>query len=116
MAASATLATQITATAPAGTGVQDVSVTAVGGTNANTSADDYTFYGAPTITSLSPSSGPTGGSTSVVITGTAFASVTAVKFGATNATSYTVNSTTQITATAPAGTGVQDVSVMVVGW
>ena len=43
------------------------------------------------------------GGTSVVITGTGFTGATAVKFGSTVASSYTVNSATQITATSPAG-------------
>ena len=60
----------------------------------------------PSITSFTPSSG-CANSTSVVITGTNFTSVTAVKFGGTNAASYTVNSSTQITAIPASGsTGV----------
>ncbi|MBN9082827.1 MAG: hypothetical protein BGP04_01380 [Rhizobiales bacterium 62-17] len=66
----------------------------------------------PTVTSISPTSGPTGGGTSVVITGTNFVGVTAVRFGATNATGFTVVSPTQISATAPAGAaGTVDVTV-----
>jgi C1A family cysteine protease len=56
--------------------------------------------GAPSITSLGPSSGPTAGGTSVVITGTGFTDVTSVTFGGTSALSYDVTSTTQITAVA----------------
>ena len=107
--------TTITATVPAGTGTKDVLVTNNIGTSANTAADDYTYYAAPTITSLSPNVGTAAGGTSVVITGTDFVSVSSVKFGATNATGFTVNSATQITATAPAGTGTQNVSVTAVG-
>jgi len=67
---------------------------------------------APTVTSISPSSGPTAGSTSVTITGTNFTGATAVKFGATSATGFTVDSATQITATSPAGAaGTVDVTV-----
>jgi len=55
----------------------------------------------PAITSISPSSGTTSGGTSVTVTGTGFTGATAVKFGTTNATSYTVNSDTSITATSP---------------
>jgi hypothetical protein len=40
----------------------------------------------------------------VTITGTKFTGVTAVKFGSTNATEFTVNSETSITAVSPAGT------------
>jgi IPT/TIG domain/PKD domain len=65
----------------------------------------------PDITSLTPSSGPEAGGNSVVIAGTGFTGATAVSFGGTPATSFTVDSATQITATAPAGTGTVDVSV-----
>lgn len=57
----------------------------------------------PTITGISPTTGTTTGGTSVTITGTNLLDATAVKFGATNAASYTVNSATQIIATSPAG-------------
>lgn len=60
---------------------------------------------APTISSLDPTSGPTVGGTSVTITGTNFTGLSgasAVTFGGTDATDYNVNSSTQITATAPA--------------
>lgn len=70
---------------------------------------------APTITSMSPTSGPTSGGTIVTLTGTNLTDATAVKFGAT-AASYTVNSATQITATAPAGSaGTVDVTVTTPG-
>lgn len=65
----------------------------------------------PTVASISPSSGPEGGGTSVVITGTNFTGVTGVTFGGTNASTYTVNSTTQITATDPGTIGTVDVRV-----
>ena len=65
----------------------------------------------PTVTGLSPSTGATAGGTSVVVTGTNFTGVTAVRFGGTNAL-YSVNSATQITATSPAGSaGVVNVTV-----
>ncbi|WP_297417468.1 chitobiase/beta-hexosaminidase C-terminal domain-containing protein [Clostridium sp.] len=69
----------------------------------------------PTVTGISPSSGPTTGGTTVTITGTGFTGATAVKFGSTDA-AYTVNSDTQITATAPAGSpGVADITVVTSG-
>ena len=59
---------------------------------------------APTITSFSPTCGPVGAQ--VIITGTGFqdapSAVSAVKFNGTAATTFTVNSDTQITATVPA--------------
>jgi hypothetical protein len=65
----------------------------------------------PAITSISPTSGPTAGGTSVTIMGTNFLGVTAVQFGTTAATSFTVTSTTSITAVSPAGTGIVDITV-----
>ena len=66
----------------------------------------------PTVTALSPANGPTAGGTVVTITGANFTGATAVKFGATPATTFTVNLPTQITATAPAGSsGAVDVTV-----
>jgi hypothetical protein len=57
---------------------------------------------APTVTSVSPNSGPDTGGTSVTITGTGFDSgVTNVTFGGTAATGVTFVSSTQITVTTP---------------
>ncbi len=69
----------------------------------------------PAVTSISPSSGPEAGGTSVTITGTDLAGASAVKFGVTDAASYTVNGDTQITATAPAGTGTVHITVTTAG-
>ncbi len=68
---------------------------------------------APTVTSVSPSSGPAAGATTVTVTGTGFTGATAVDFGATPAASFTVNSDTSITATSPAATGAGPVDVAV---
>jgi len=110
--------TSITATSPAGTGTVDIRVTTPGGTSATSAADQFTFVARPTVTSISPTAGPTGGGTTVIITGTGFSAASptgAVKFGATNA-SYTINSNTQITATSPAGSaGIVDVTVTTAG-
>ncbi|WP_216295900.1 IPT/TIG domain-containing protein, partial [Delftia acidovorans] len=92
--------------------------TTTGGTSATSAADQFTYVTAPTVTAISPTDGPAGGGTTVTITGTGFAAAPgtgAVRFGATNAT-YTINSNTQITATAPAGAaGTVDVTVTTVG-
>ena len=92
-------ATQIVAIAPAVTaGNVNVTVTNAGGS----AAGAYTYSAAaPSITVLSPVSGTTSGGTSVVITGTNFIGTTAVTFGGVNATSFVVNSATQITALTP---------------
>jgi len=57
----------------------------------------------PTVTGVSPSSGPSGGGTGVTITGTNFAFGATVTFGGITATNVMVSSSTQITATTPAG-------------
>jgi hypothetical protein len=110
-------ATQITATSPAGSaGTVDITVTGAGGTSSTSSSDHFTYVAAPTVTAVSPTSGPAAGATSVTITGTNFTGATAVKFGATNASSFTVNSATQITATSPAhSAGTIDITVTTVG-
>ena len=70
---------------------------------------------APTVTGLSPTSGPTTGGSSVTIAGTNLAGATAVTFGGANAT-ITGNTPTQITATAPVGsTGSVNVTVTTPG-
>lgn len=56
----------------------------------------------PVVTSITPHQGPTTGGTTVTITGTDFTNVVAVYFGKTKAASYTVDSSTQITAVSPA--------------
>ncbi len=108
-------ATQITATAPAGTGTVDIRVTSAGGTSATSAADQFTYVGAPTVTSISPTAGSSAGGTSVTLNGTNFSGATAVTFGATAASGFTVNSATQITATAPAGGGTVDIRVTTAG-
>jgi beta-N-acetylhexosaminidase len=55
----------------------------------------------PTITSLRPSWAGTSGGTAVVISGTGFAEVSGVTFGDVPAASFTVDSTSQITAITP---------------
>lgn len=64
---------------------------------------------APTLSAISPASGPA--STSVLLTGTEFTGIVSnVKFGNT-ATSFTINSPTSITAIAPVGGGTVNVTV-----
>jgi hypothetical protein len=67
----------------------------------------------PYIYTVSPSSGPQAGGTTVTITGANFVNIATVKFGGVVA-SFTVNNPGQITATSPAYavTGLVDVSVL----
>jgi hypothetical protein len=56
---------------------------------------------APNITSIAPASGPSGGGTTVTITGSYFNNVSAVEFAGTKASSFTVDSPNSITAVSP---------------
>ena len=70
----------------------------------------------PSVTSVSPNTGPTPGGTAVTITGTNFASGATVKFGTAAATNVAVVNATTITATTPAGSaGAVTVTVTVSG-
>ena len=61
-------------------------VTTNGGTSATSSADQFTYVAPPTVTAVSPISGPITGGSLVTITGTNFTGATAVDFGSTEAT------------------------------
>src|SRR5580704_6894048 len=94
--------TTITATTPAGSaGAVTVTVTVNGQSGSLTNG--FTYGVPPTVSSVSPNSGPTLGGTAVTIAGTNFAAGATVTFGATAATNVVVVSGTQITATTPAG-------------
>jgi hypothetical protein len=98
--------TSISITSPAETAATvDVTVTTPGGTSVvNAPADQFTFNPppVPTVTAVSPSSGPTTGGTPVTVTGTGFTGATVVKFGTTPGTGLIVNSSTSISITSPA--------------
>ncbi len=104
-------ATQITATTPAkAAGSYDVVYTNPGGSG--TKSSGFTYYNAPTVSTVSPSVGPVAGGTSVVLTGTNFTGTTSITFGGTTSGTYNVDSPTQITVTTPAkAAGTYDVSV-----
>ncbi len=78
-------------------------ITGRGSPIANLLIPDLVKYGVPTVTAIAPSSGPATGGTSVTITGTGFMPGSTVQFGTLPAAQVTVNSTTSITAVAPAG-------------
>ena len=106
-------AAHITAVTPAGTaGAQDVVITNNNGQTV-TGTGAYTYLVAPTFTGIAPIAGQTSGGTSVIITGTGFTGATAVTFGGTAATAFTVNSDTQITATTPSHVAAGAVNVVV---
>lgn len=68
---------------------------------------------APTVTGISPASGPQAGATVVTVTGTALTGATAVDFGTVEATNVTVVSDTEVTAESPVGTDGSAVEVTV---
>jgi hypothetical protein len=111
--------TSITAVTPAGTaGARDVRVTLSGGQTATrTGGFTYTSPAAtPTLSAISPVSGPTAGGTAVTLSGTNFAAGATVTIGGTAATSVVIASSTRITAVTPAGTaGARDVRVTLSG-
>jgi len=112
-AASATVtfvsATQLKAVAPAhAAGTVDVTVSTPGGTSAIVAGDHYA-YGAPTVTSFTPTSGITG--SIVTINGTGFVPGATVKFGAKASATVTFVSGTQIKATVPNGAVTGKISV-----
>ena len=99
---------RITAIVPNSASTGPIRVTTPNGTNQSTT--NFTV-GTVGITSFDPERGPWG--SSVTITGTGFSGATAVRFGGTNASSFTVNSSTRITAVVANATvtGKIDVSV-----
>lgn len=80
------------------------------GTSSPVSFTVLSGNGSPVISSLSPSGGPAG--SSVVLTGSNFVDVSGVSFNGTAASSFTVNSSTQITAVVPNGAATGPVSVI----
>ena len=103
---------------PAGTaGARDVRVTLSGGQSATrTGGFTYTAPVTPTLSAVSPVSGPAAGGTAVTLTGTNFAAGATVTVGGAAATSVVVVSSTRITAVTPAGAaGARDVRVALSG-
>jgi hypothetical protein len=75
-----------------------------GGAGAAAGAVGSTAIGRPTISGITPSRVSTAGGSTVTIIGKDFNDASTVTFGGATATSYTVVSSTKITAVAPAGT------------
>lgn len=99
--------TTIVATAPARPeGLVNVWVTNGVGTNSNQQSSWYSYRvitgPAPTVTAVGPNKGPAAGGTAVTITGTGFTGAGSVRFGTTNAATFTVVNDTTITAVTPA--------------
>jgi len=69
--------------------------------------------GSPTVTSVTPNTGPPTGGNTVTITGTGFTGATNVTFGGVAATSFTVVNDTIITSVVPTGSTAGAVSLVV---
>ena len=105
--------TSLAAVTPAHSpGTTDITVRNPDG-QSRTLSNSFTFANpSPTITSINPDSGNTGGSTSVIITGSNFQNGATVDFGSSAATSVIVISSTSLTAITPASSaGVVDITV-----
>lgn len=100
----------LSVTAPMGSGSVQVAVVGKGGPSRDAAV--YTYL-APTVSSLSPSSGGLLGGTSVTITGAHFTGTQSVSFGALPALSFNVVSDTTLVATAPPGVLPLPVDVLV---
>jgi hypothetical protein len=93
--------TSITVTSPsAPAGTVDIVVTGPGGSSTTGPVDQFTFVAAPVVTSISPTSGPMQGGTTVTLTGANLTDVTSVAFGGQPAL-FTVVDDATITATSP---------------
>jgi len=98
---------QVRAVVPVGATTGKVSATNLAGDTGYSTAD-FIVLQAPTITSLTPATGPVG--TGVVIAGSNFSGVTSVKFNGI-AAAYTLNNASQITTTVPANATTGKVTV-----
>jgi len=107
--------TSIEAESPSGTGAVNITVSTPGGTSATSAADEFSYAPVPTVTKINPTEGPEAGGTVVTVEGTSFKGVTAVKFGATEALKFKVNSETSLEAESPAGTGTVNLTVTAAG-
>src|SRR5262249_43381791 len=96
---------------PAGLGMVDVIVTDANGTSTANANDKFSYT--PSVTNVSPNSGPAAGGTPVTITGTGFVAGATVAFGGNAATSVVVMKGATISCTAPAGTQGATVDVIV---
>jgi LPXTG-motif cell wall-anchored protein len=72
----------------------------------------FVYDAGTTVDGVDPAHGPQAGGTTVTITGGCFTGATAVLFGSTPATSFTILNDATITAVTPAGTGRADVTVV----
>jgi hypothetical protein len=105
--------TQLTTMSPGEPGgTVDVTLTNAGGTSATSAADQFTFVAAPTVSGVSPNSGPLAGGNWVTVTGTHLAATTSVSIGDTR-TGFTVSGDTSLSVYIPAGESPDTVDITV---
>ena len=90
-----------------------VRVTTGSGQSPESSADVFTYTNGPIVDSINPDNGPTTGAAIVVITGKNFAAPLSITFGGIAATSFNINSATQITVLSPPNPVAAPVDVVV---
>jgi hypothetical protein len=107
--------TTVTVTTPSHTaGLVDVELTTPGGSD--TLVNAFTYVAAPTLTAVTPDTGPALGGTTVTLTGTGLTGTTAVTFDGVPATNLIVVSDTEVTVDTPAhAAGPVDVDVTTPG-
>jgi len=104
---------QISVLVPTGTaGPVGVSVTTAGGTNNGFS---YTYVDGPTVSTITPSEGPTSGGTAVTVTGTSLTTTQSVTVGGTPAPFSVITDTELSVVTPPGAAGSVDVVVTTTG-
>jgi uncharacterized repeat protein (TIGR03803 family) len=101
--------TYLTAKVPSGATSGPVTVT----TSGVKLTSNKVFLVTPKITSFTPASGPV--ATTVTITGVSLTQTKSVTFGGVAATSFTVDSDTQVTATVPVGAKTGHITIRTVG-
>lgn len=106
-------ATQLKAIAPRGLAADVVDLVVYNKNGVSTQRRSYTYLPDVRLTSVSPVTGPLAGGTTVTLRGTGLLGTTGVRFGATDATSVTVVSATEVTAVTPAATAAGAVDVTI---
>ncbi|MFZ2057191.1 MAG: IPT/TIG domain-containing protein [Acidimicrobiales bacterium] len=106
---------EIVVISPPGSGTAYVTVSASGLSSRTTAADRYTFVAAPTVTGLTPASGPSRGGTKVTIRGSGFVGTLTVHFGTRPAKLFRVVSSSEIVVISPPGSGTVYVTVSAAG-
>jgi hypothetical protein len=104
---------QLEVIVPAGfAGTVTLTVTTGGGTS---TGPTYTYVDAPTVSGISPASGPTEGGAAVTIDGTNLARTTGVTFAGTPSNFLVINSDSVAAFTPPGNAGAVDVAVETAG-